>query len=299
MSNPIFSGSAVAIVTPFDNAGEVNYVKFGELIDEQIAGGTAAIVVCGTTGESATQTLEEHSKTVDFAIKHVNHRVPVIAGAGSNDTAAALFLCEHAQHSGADALLLVTPYYNKTSQRGLIKHYTYLADAVDIPIILYNVPARTGVDIAPETYAALAKHKMIAGTKEASGNIGNLSRTLKLTENDDFDVWSGDDAYTLPLIAMGAIGVISVLANIYPRVMADLCEAALKGDFAKARELHYNALEAMNAMMYDVNPIPVKTAMNLLGKDVGQLRMPLTDMDEATLERLKKALDGARTQNFR
>ncbi|MDR0937689.1 MAG: 4-hydroxy-tetrahydrodipicolinate synthase [Oscillospiraceae bacterium] len=294
MSNPVFTGSAVAIVTPFNNDGQVNFGKFGELIDEQIRGGTSAIVVCGTTGESATQTLEEHSQTVDFAIKHVKHRVPVIAGAGSNDTAAALFLCEHAQNSGADALLLVTPYYNKTSQRGLIKHYTYLADEIDIPIILYNVPGRTGVDISPETYAVLAKHKMIAGTKEASGNIGNINRTFRLTEHDDFNIWSGDDAYTLPLMAMGAVGVISVLANVYPRVMAELCDYALKGDFAKARECHYEALEAMNAMMYDVNPIPVKTAMNLLGKDVGKLRMPLTDMDETTLERLKKALDGAK-----
>jgi 4-hydroxy-tetrahydrodipicolinate synthase len=290
MKTPVFSGSAVAIVTPFGSDGKVNFNKLGELIDFQINNGTAAIVVCGTTGESATQSLEEHAATVSFAIKHTAKRVPVIAGGGSNDTQAAVFLCEHAQKEGADALLLVTPYYNKATPRGLVKHFEYIADRVDIPIILYNVPVRTGVSIDVPTYVQLAKHPNIAGTKEAAGDLDLASRLLVAIAEQDFDVWSGDDALALPMIALGAKGVISVLANILPKVVSDLCSAALGGDYNTARELHLKYYSLIKAMFFEVNPIPVKTAMNLMGMDVGELRLPLCEMDPANLEKLKAEL---------
>ncbi|NLO47394.1 MAG: 4-hydroxy-tetrahydrodipicolinate synthase [Clostridiales bacterium] len=288
MKKPLFTGSSVAIVTPFKD-GKVNFKKLGELIDFQITGGTASIVICGTTGESATQTLEEHADTVDFCIRHVNGRVPVIAGAGSNDTEAALYLCRSAEKSGADGLLVVTPYYNKATQKGLIRHYNYLADRVNIPIILYNVPGRTGIGFTVDTYYELSKHPNIIGVKEASADINLVTKTMALC-GDELYFWSGDDSFGLPCMALGGKGIISVLANFLPRVMADLCDYCLSGDFENARKLNMQYIDLMSAMFYEVNPIPVKTAMNLLGMDVGELRMPLCEMEPANLEKLKNSM---------
>jgi len=290
MASPLFTGSGVAIVTPFGADGKVNFSKLAELIDFQIDNGTSSIIICGTTGESATQTLEEHADTVSFCIKHVNKRVPVIAGGGSNDTLAAVQLSQHAEHEGADGLLVVTPYYNKATQNGLVKHYEYIADRVNIPIILYNVPGRTGVGFDVATYARLAKHPNIQGVKEAGGNIETVSKTLIATADEEFYVWSGDDSLAVPMMSLGAIGVISVLANILPKETAAICSAALNGDFKLARELHLKYFPLMNAMFYEVNPIPVKTALNLMGKNVGDLRLPLCDMEPANLEKLKTQL---------
>ncbi|MDR2359958.1 MAG: 4-hydroxy-tetrahydrodipicolinate synthase [Oscillospiraceae bacterium] len=293
MNGPLFTGSAVAIVTPFGADGKVNFEKLAELIDFQIENGTSAIVICGTTGESATQSLGEHAETVSFAIRHTAKRVPVIAGGGSNDTMAALYLCQHAEEQGADGLLLVTPYYNKATQKGLIKHYEYIADRISIPIILYNVPARTGCNFAASTYAHLAKHKSIHGVKEASGDFELVSRTLAATAGEEFYIWSGDDKLALPMISLGAKGLISVLANIAPRPMARICEYALAGDYVKARELHLKYFSIMDAMFYEVNPIPVKTSMNLMGMSVGNLRLPLCEMEDANLAKLKQELASA------
>jgi 4-hydroxy-tetrahydrodipicolinate synthase len=293
MKKTLFTGSGTAIITPFGQDGKVNFTKLGELIDFQISNGTAAIIVCGTTGESATQSLEEHAETVSFAISHTAGRVPVIAGGGSNDTQAALYLCRHAEEQGADGLLLVTPYYNKATQKGLVKHFEYIADRVNIPMILYNVPVRTGVSIAVPTYAALSKHPNIAGVKEAGGDLELVSRTLLTTAGEDFKIWSGDDKLALPMISLGAVGVISVLANIIPRAVADICAYALSGDYAKARRLHLKYFALMDAMFCEVNPIPVKTAMNLLGWEVGGLRLPLCEMEPQNLEKLKGELTKA------
>jgi 4-hydroxy-tetrahydrodipicolinate synthase len=293
MKKTLFTGSGVAIVTPFGVDGKVNFAKLGELIDFQINNGTSAIIICGTTGESATQSLEEHAETVSFAIKHTAGRVPVIAGGGSNDTQAALYLCKHAEEQGADGLLLVTPYYNKATQTGLVKHYEYIADRINIPIILYNVPGRTGVNIEVSTYAALAKHPNIAGVKEAGGNLEHVSKTMVATAGEDFKIWSGDDKLAVPMMSLGAVGVISVLANIAPRAIAEICGYALDGDYTKARELHLKYFELMDAMFIEVNPIPVKTSMNLLGWNVGELRLPLCDMEPPHLEKLKAELKKA------
>lgn len=294
MKTPLFEGSSVAIVTPFKD-GKVNYNKLEELIEFQIENDTASIVVCGTTGESATQSLEEHAETVDFCIKHVNGRIPVVAGAGSNDTQAALYLCQEAEESGADGLLVVTPYYNKTTQKGLIKHFTYLADRVNIPIILYNVPSRTGIGFTAETYYELSKHPNINGVKEASADINLMSRTMAMC-GDELHFWSGDDSFGVPCMALGGKGIISVMANLLPRVISDICDFCLKGDYESGKNLHIKYIEMMNAMFYEVNPIPVKTAMNLMGMDVGELRMPLCDMESRNLEKLKKAMLNAGLQ---
>ncbi|HHU05127.1 MAG TPA: 4-hydroxy-tetrahydrodipicolinate synthase [Clostridiales bacterium] len=285
---PVFTGSGVAIVTPFKD-GKVNFEKLGELIDFQIAGGTSSIIICGTTGESSTQSLEEHVATVDYCVKYVNGRVPVIAGAGSNDTEAAKFLCKSAEESGADALLIVTPYYNKATQKGLIKHYTALADCVNIPVILYNVPGRTGCGFTAATYYELSKHPNINGVKEASGDFNLINETMALC-GDDLYFWSGNDGDTVSMMALGGKGVISVLANMLPEVMAKICDFCLKENFAEARKLHLSYVHLMNAMFYEVNPIPIKTAMNLLGMDAGELRLPLCEMEPHNLERLKKAM---------
>ena len=288
MKTPLFTGSCVAIVTPFKD-GEVNYEKLGELIDFQIAGNTSSIVICGTTGEGSTQSLEEHVKTVDFAVKYAKGRISIIAGAGSNDTEAARFLCENAEKSGADGLLVVTPYYNKATQKGLIRHYNYLADHVNIPIVLYNVPSRTGVCFTADTYKELSKHPNINGVKEASGNLNLVSRAMDMC-GDDLIFWSGDDYDTLPLMAVGAKGVISVLANILPNVMSDLCAYAAAGKYEEARQLHLKYFDLMEKMFIEINPIPVKTAMNLMGMDVGDLRLPLCEMEEKNLEALKASM---------
>ena len=289
MKEPIFTGSSVAIITPFGQDGKVDYKKFGELIDMQIKGGTKAITVCGTTGESATQTLEEHMETVDFCVRYVNHRCKVIAGAGSNDTMAALMLAQEAEKSGADALLMVTPYYNKATQRGLIKHYTYLADRVHTPIILYNVPSRTGCSFTVDTYKVLSQHPMINGIKEASGNFALLGDTLAAC-GDDMNIWSGNDDEVVPMMSLGAKGVISVVANVDPEVMAKLTKLCLDNDFRAAAELQLRYLDLCHKLFIEVNPIPVKAAMNLMGMEVGECRLPLCEMDPANVEKLRASM---------
>ncbi|MDR1821507.1 MAG: 4-hydroxy-tetrahydrodipicolinate synthase [Oscillospiraceae bacterium] len=288
MKTPVFSGSSVAIVTPFTENG-VNFKKLEELIDEQVAGGTAAITICGTTGESSTQSLEEHAAVVDHCVKYTAGRIKVIAGTGSNDTLAALHLCQEAEKSGADALLMVTPYYNKTTQKGLIAHYTYIADRVSLPIILYNVPSRTGLSFTLETYEELAKHPNINGVKEASGNFALLSSTIAAL-GDDFNVWSGNDNEIVPAMSLGAKGVISVAANVIPKQIAQITQYALAGDFKSAAALQLRYLDLINSLFIEVNPIPIKSAMNIMGREVGPLRLPLCEMSEGNLERLKDAM---------
>ena len=288
MKIPVFTGSSVAIVTPFRD-GKVDYKKLGELIDFQIAGGTAAITICGTTGESSTQTLEEHVQVVDYCVKHVNSRVKVIAGAGSNDTSAALFLSQEAEKSGADALLLVTPYYNKTTQLGLLKHYNFLADRVNTPIILYNVPGRTGMSFTADTYKELSKHPNINGVKEASGSFSLIASTLAAC-GDDLYVWSGNDEDVVPMMSIGAKGVISVVANIIPSAIAEMTKACLEDDFRRGAQIQLKYLDLIDKLFIEVNPMPVKAAMNLMGMDVGQPRLPLCEMDSANLEKLRRAM---------
>ena len=291
MKTPVFKGSCVAIVTPF-KSDFVDFERFGALVEEQIAAGTSAIVVCGTTGEASTQSIPEHLATVEYCVKQVKGRVPVIAGTGSNDTAHALLMSQSAEKSGADALLMVSPYYNKCSQTGLIKHYSYIADRVNIPIILYNVPSRTGMSFTAETYCELSKHPRINGVKEASGSMGLIAAT-RAKCGDELYFWSGNDGETLPIMSMGALGVISVTANIIPGEMAKMCELFLDGDIAGSQELFLKYVPLMEATMMDVNPIPVKTAMNLMGKKVGHLRMPLCDMSAAQAEKLKAVMKTA------
>lgn len=288
MNTPIFTGTSTAIITPFRD-GKVDFEKFAELIDFQIENGTSAITVCGTTGERSTQSLAEHVDTVDFCLKHVNGRVKVIAGTGSNDTKDAVFLSQEAERSGADALLLVAPYYNKTSQRGLVGHFTYVADRVNTPMILYNVPSRTGYGFTAETYKELSTHPMINGIKEASGDFSLFARTRALC-GDDLYIWSGNDDHTVPMMSMGAKGVISVAGNIIPRQMADMCALALEGDFKAASELQLKYLDLMNKLFIEVSPMPVKAAMNMMGMDVGMPRMPLCDLAPENAEKLRASL---------
>ncbi len=288
MKHPIFTGSAVAIVTPFKDGG-VDFETLGELLDFQLENGTDAVVVCGTTGEASAMTYQERSEAVAFCVRHVGGRVPVIAGSGSNSTENAATLSREAERRGADALLVVTPYYNKATQAGLIRHYRTIADAVSLPIILYNVPSRTGVSVAPETYAALAEHPNIAGVKEASGNLGNIQRTRSLCPKD-FTIWSGNDDETVPICALGGKGVISVAANILPAEMHRLTQLCLKNDFAAAGELQVHLKDFCDAMFCEVNPIPVKTALSLLGWRVGALRSPMCPPVPENLERIKTAL---------
>ena len=288
MKYPIFTGSAVAIVTPFKDGG-VDFETLGELLDFQLENGTDAVVVCGTTGEASAMTYQERSEAVAFCVRLVGVRVPVIAGSGSNSTENAVTLSREAERRGADALLVVTPYYNKATQAGLIRHYRTIADAVSLPIILYNVPSRTGVSVAPETYAALAEHPNIAGVKEASGNLGNIQRTRSLCPKD-FTIWSGNDDETVPICALGGKGVISVAANILPAEMHRLTQLCLKNDFAAAGELQVHLKDFCDAMFCEVNPIPVKTALSLLGWRVGALRSPMCPPVPENLERIKTAL---------
>ncbi|MCL2151598.1 MAG: 4-hydroxy-tetrahydrodipicolinate synthase [Oscillospiraceae bacterium] len=288
MKPPVFEGSSTAIVTPFRD-GKVDYKKLAELIDFQIAGGTVAITICGTTGESSTQSLEEHTATVDFCVKHVNSRVKVIANAGSNDTQAALFLSQEAEKSGADALLLVTPYYNKTTQGGLIKHYTFIADRVNIPIIFYNVPSRTGMSFTAETYKELSKHPNVNGVKEASGDFKLIATTLASC-GDEFNVWSGNDEDVVSMMSIGAKGVISVLSNIVPKAVAEMTEFCLSGDFKSASAIQLKYLDLIGKLFIEVSPMPIKTAMNMMGMDVGEPRMPLCDMTPENKEKLRKSL---------
>lgn len=288
MKNPIFQGSAVAIVTPFQN-GMLHYDKLAELIDFQIDNGTNAIVICGTTGEASTLTTPEHLAAIEFTARYVKGRVPVIAGTGSNDTHHALVMCQAAEEFGADALLIVTPYYNKATQKGLITHYTYLADRVNVPIILYNVPGRTGVSMSLDTYAALSAHPRINGVKEACGSVAQCARTLARC-GDNFNVYSGEDSDIVPMMSLGAQGVISVLANVVPKETSEMTRFCLEGNYQEAAKLQLKYLDLVDALFCEVNPIPVKTALNLMGFDVGELRMPLCEMEPHTLERLRKSM---------
>lgn len=289
MKQPIFTGTGVAIVTPF-NHKTVDLSALSRLLDFQLENGTNAIIVCGTTGEASTMTYQERMQTIEFCVDHVAGRVPVIAGSGSNSTEIAVALSKDAERAGANGLLVVTPYYNKASQSGLEQHYTCVADAVDIPVILYNVPSRTGVTIAPETYAQLAKHPNIIGTKEASGNISNIQKTRNLCPSD-FYIWSGNDDETVPICALGGVGVISVAANVVPKMMHDLVQLCLKNDFAAAGKLQLYLKDLCDMLFCDVNPIPVKVAMNLMGMDVGNLRLPLCPPSEPNLAHIQKTLE--------
>ncbi|MBC5690361.1 4-hydroxy-tetrahydrodipicolinate synthase [Mediterraneibacter sp. NSJ-55] len=286
----IFKGAGVAIVTPMKENLEINYDKLDELLEEQIAEGTDSIIICGTTGESATMTEEEHVKAVRFTVERVNHRIPVIAGTGSNSTATAVELSKEAQKDGADGILVVTPYYNKATQNGLIAHYTAIADAVDIPLIMYNVPSRTGCALQPQTIAHLVKNvPNIVGVKEASGDIGNVAKIMHLCDGN-IDLYSGNDDQVVPLLSLGGIGVISVLSNVAPRYVHDMVYKYLEGDVAGSCKMQLDAIPLCSALFCEVNPIPVKAAMNLQGKHVGSLRAPLTEIEPAHRELLEKAM---------
>ena len=284
MKTPIFVGSGTAIVTPY-RGYEVDYDKMAELIEMQYEGGTSALIICGTTGENPTQTIEEHAKVVDFSVKHTAGRMKTIAGVGSNDTMTALELGKAAEDSGVDGILMVTPYYNKTSQKGLVEHFSYVADRVKVPMILYNVPGRTSIGIAADTYKILSQHPNINGVKEASGDISLFCKTRALC-GDDLYIWSGNDDNTIPMMAMGAKGVISVASNIVPDVVTKLCDHCLKGEIDAASQIYYKYAQLFDDLFIEVNPIPVKTAMNLMGLDVGNLRLPLVDMAPGTLAKL-------------
>ena len=286
----VFTGAGVAIVTPFKENGEVNYEKFGELIEDQIAGGTDAIIVCGTTGESSTLDHEEHLAVIKYCIEKVAGRIPVVAGTGSNCTETAVYLSTEAEKYGADGLLLVTPYYNKATQNGLFKHYKTIADSVKIPCILYNVPSRTGCNIAPETVVRLCGEvENIVGVKEASGNISQIVKLMSIADGR-VDLYSGNDDQIVPLLALGGIGVISVLSNVAPRQTHDICEKFFNGDVAGSCAEQLRAIPLCNALFSEVNPIPVKKALNLMGKEVGSLRAPLTEMEEENAAKLEKAM---------
>ncbi len=289
MKAPVFTGSAVALVTPFTQSGDINYDKLGELVEYHIANGTDAIVVCATTGESPTINTKDHMQAVAYTAEKAAGRIKIIAGTGSNDTRHAIHMCREAEKNGVDGLLMVTPYYNKTTQRGLVKHYLEVADSVNTPIILYNVPSRTGMSFTVDTYSQLAKHPLINGSKESSGNIGLIATTMAEC-GDDFNFWSGNDDETVSIMALGGKGVISVLANIMPVESAKMCKLALEGNYAEAAKMQIEFVKLINTLFIEVNPIPIKTAMNLMGYDMGGLRMPLCDMNDENLETLKKVL---------
>lgn len=282
----MFSGSIVALVTPFKN-GEVDYEALRELIEFQIAGGTNGILSCGTTGESATLSHEEHDRVVEFVVQTVGKRVPVIAGSGSNSTREALRLTRHAKDVGADAALVITPYYNKPTQRGLHAHFERLAKEVDIPIIMYNVPGRTGVSIAPETVAALSKMPNIVAIKEASGSLGQVSQILSLC---GITILSGDDSLTFPMMALGAKGVVSVVANVLPALVAEMVSCFLKGNTERARALHYELYEMSKTLFIETNPIPVKAALAMMGKIAEEYRLPLCSMSPENRAKLEKVM---------
>lgn len=288
LKTPIFKGSCTAIVTPFNGDG-IDFKKFGELIDFQYEGGTAALVVCGTTGENATLTQYEHEELIDFACKHNNGRMKIIAGVGSNNTEKALKNAKSAKHFGADGILMVTPYYNKSTQKGLVEHFTYVADRVEIPMILYNVPSRTGIGISAETYKTLSEHPNINGVKEASGDFTLFTKTRAMCGNA-LNIWSGNDDNTVAMMAMGAIGVISVASNLLPCVVSKVCALCLGRKFAEASALYLEYAELFNAFFIETNPIPIKTAMKLCGLDAGELRLPLTDMSDGNLKKLESEL---------
>lgn len=289
MKPTIFTGAGVAIITPFNQDQTVNYDKFTEIIQYQLKKGTDAIIVCGTTGEAKTLSNDEHVRLIKLCVDVVDHKVPVIAGVGSNDTRYAVELSNEAEKCGVDALLSVTPYYNKTSQRGLIQHYNFIADRVSTPIILYNVPSRTGINIKPETYAELAKHPLIVATKEANGNISEIAQTAALC-GDELAIYSGNDDQITAIMSLGGKGVISVLSNVVPGIAHNIVKKYLDGDYIGSRDLQLEYLDLCNNLFIDVNPIPVKEAMNMMGLDVGPVRLPLIEMDEPSKAILRDCL---------
>jgi 4-hydroxy-tetrahydrodipicolinate synthase len=284
----IFTGSGVALITPFTEGG-VDFNAYGNLIDFQLENGTDAIITCGTTGEPSTMTMEERQSIIDFAIHKVAGRVPVIASTGGNNTTEVIEASRFAQKAGANGLLIVTPYYNKCTQNGMIAHFNAIADSVDLPIILYNVPSRTGFNVLPATLAKLSHHPNIAGIKEASGNIAQIAEMIRLCE-DRLSVYSGDDGVVLPLMALGGVGVISVVANILPRQTHDLTQAMLKGDLETARKLQYGMNPIIDLLFCEVNPIPVKAALSMMGMCADILRLPLTPMEDAHRQSLHSAM---------
>lgn len=290
----VFKGAGVAIVTPFKENFEVDYERFAALIEYQITNKTDAIIVCGTTGEASTLSDEEHIEVIRFCVEKVNGRIPVVAGTGSNSTQTAIFLSKEAQAAGADAILLVTPYYNKCTQKGLRAHFKMVADSINIPVILYNIPGRTGgVNILPETIVSLCTEvDNIAGVKDASGNFSQLAELASLAKGK-VDIYSGNDDQVVPLLSLGGVGVISVASNIVPEQIHQICARFFAGDVEGSRNLQLDLLETINALFIEVNPIPVKTAMNLMGMKVGSLRMPLTEMEEQNVEILRKAMQRA------
>ncbi len=285
----VFTGTGVAIVTPFTDDNKVNYNKLAELLEFHVANKTDAIVICGTTGEGSTLDHEEHSEAIKFTVDVINKRIPVIAGTGSNDSNYAVKLSNEAEKAGVDALLSVTPYYNKTSQRGLVQHYNYIADRTSAPIILYNVPSRTGVNIKPETYYELSRHPRIVGAKESNGDISAIAQTIALC-GDDLTIYSGNDDQVAAIMAMGGKGSISVLSNILPEVAHNIAAKYLEGDFIGGRNLQLEYLDLCNDLFIDVNPIPVKEAMNMMGMGVGPCRLPLYEMTDAAKATLRATL---------
>ncbi len=288
MKKVIFRGAAVAIITPFTEDG-VNFPELGRILEDQLAHGTDAVVITGTTGESSTMTDEEHKAAIKFAVEQVKGRVPVIAGTGSNETAYAIQLSQYAEKVGADGLLLVTPYYNKCTQKGLVKHFTAIADSVDIPVVLYDVPSRTGVGIKLETYVELAKHPRIVAVKEANGDLSAIAR-LRHACGDSLTVYSGNDDQIVPILSLGGQGVISVLSNVVPQQTHDICQLYFDGKVQESAALQLKLIDLIDALFSEVNPIPVKTAMRLLGYAAGPLRLPLCDMEPMHVEQLKTAL---------
>lgn len=287
----VFEGAGVALITPMKPDGEVNYEKLEEIIEEQIAGGTDAIIACGTTGEASTLTHEEHLDVIRFTCKVTAGRIPVVAGTGSNCTQTAIYLSQEAEKAGADAVLVVSPYYNKATQNGLIAHFTAVANSITIPMILYNIPGRTGVTIQPQTIVALCKHvENIVGVKEASGNFSSIATLMSLADGC-VDVYSGNDDQIVPLLALGGKGVISVLSNVAPRQTHEICASYFAGNVKKSMEMQIKAIPLITELFREVNPIPVKAAMNLMGKEVGPLRMPLTEMEPQNQALLKKAME--------
>ncbi len=288
MKNTIFTGVGTAIVTPMNSDGSINYAEFGRMLDFQVANSADAVIVCGTTGEASTMTDEEHIECIRYAVERINKRIPVIAGTGSNDTGYAIELSKEAQKVGADALLQVTPYYNKTSQRGLAKHFLSIADAVNIPIVLYNVPSRTGMSISIDTYKECAQHKNIVATKEASGNMGLMVQIAAYT---DLDIYSGNDDEVLPCLALGGKGVISVTSNLMPQEKHDEVALFLAGKHTEAMDIQREILAFEKALFMDVNPIPVKEALNIMGFNCGECRLPLVSMTDAQKAALKAEME--------
>lgn len=286
----IFEGAGVALVTPFKANGDVNYDKLEEILEEQIAGGTDAIVICGTTGEASTMSPEEHLSVIKYGCEVVKGRVPVVAGTGSNCTREAVYMSQKAEEAGADGVLLVTPYYNKATQNGLIAHFTTIAEAIKIPALLYHIPGRTGVTMKPETIVSLCKNvPNIVGVKEASGNFSSIATMMNMADGC-IDVYSGNDDQIVPLLSMGGKGVISVLSNVAPKQTHDICQKFFDGDVKGSLQMQLDAIPLISALFSEVNPIPVKAAMNMMGKEVGPLRLPLTEMEDAHKEVLKQAM---------